>query len=273
MTGVKEWMESLFANSLASAAINMAAIVSICYILYRCMKHVLYRRDVTNKESIADILKGIFRFIAVCCCFGQIAALQPVFKAILSSSGIIAIIVGIAAQETVGNVCSGIMILFFKPFVIGDLIKVNQGELIGYVEEINFRHTIIRTYESNRVIIPNSKLNSSVIENAYLKDSRKDNYLEIEIAYGADIDSAIAIIQKTSVAVMKEYRIQYDAIPEIKVTQLNTAGIMLRAIIPSNNSLEGFDMLAEIRYRIIHQFSAHSIEFSHYDFDIRCHNG
>lgn len=270
MKDVKIWIESLFANDLTSTSINMALIICTCYIIYRCLKHILYRKDVTNKESIVGILKIVFKFISVCWCLGQITALQPILKTIMASSGIIAIIIGIAAQETVGNLFSGIMILCFKPFVIGDLIKVNQGELIRYVEEINFRHTIIRTYESNRIIIPNSKLNSSVVENAFLKDSRKDNYLEIEIAYGSDIDLAVSLIQEVSVEVMDEYEVQYEKIPEVRVIQLNITGIMLRAIIPSNDSLEGFDMLAQIRYKIIHEFNDHSIEFSHYDLDVRC---
>ena len=160
------------------------------------------------------------------------------------------------------------MILTFKPFVEGDLIKVNQGELIGYVESIRFRHTIIRTYESNRIIVPNSTLNSATIENAFFQDTRKNNYLEIEVSYGTDIDLAIDILKSLVEKTMNEYEIQSEDPIEAKVINFSTTGIDLRVVVPSKTSLEGFDMLAKIRYELIKEYEKANIHFGNYSVEV-----
>ena len=167
-----------------------------------------------------------------------------------------------------GNLCSGLMILTFKPFVEGDLIKVNQGELIGYVESIRFRHTIIRTYESNRIIVPNATLNSATIENAFFQDTRKNNYLEIEVSYGTDIDLAIDILKSLVEKTMNEYEIQSEDPIEVKVINFSTTGIDLRVVVPSKTSLEGFDMLAKIRYELIKEYEKANIHFGNYSVEV-----
>ena len=120
--------------------------------IYKGIRKVLYKKDVTNKASFARLIKYILVFINGIIFLGQFEQTKPIMSYLAASSGVVALILGVAAKDAFGNLCSGLMILTFKPFVEGDLIKVNQGELIGYVESIRFRHTIIRTYESNRGI-------------------------------------------------------------------------------------------------------------------------
>lgn len=171
----------------------VSVIVSIG--IYKGIRKVLYKKDVTNKASFARLIKYVLVFINSMIFLGQFEQTKPIMSYLAASSGVVALVLGVAAKDAFGNLCSGLMILTFKPFVEGDLIKVNQGELIGYVESIRFRHTIIRTYESNRIIVPNSTLNSATIENAFFQDARKNNYLEIEVSYGTDIDLAIDILK------------------------------------------------------------------------------
>ena len=150
----------------------------------------------------------------------------------------------------------------------GDLIRVNQGELIGYVESIRFRHTIIRTYESNRIIVPNSTLNSATIENAFFQDTRKNNYLEIEVSYGTDIDLAIDILKSLVEKTMKEYDIESENPIEVKVINFSTTGIDLRVVVPSKTSLDGFDMLANIRYELVKEYGKANINFGNYSVEV-----
>lgn len=158
---------------------------------------LFYILDWQVRKRKKDLKKPIR--IALIIVFGVICAdlfqpLQPIVSQIFASSGIMAIVLGIAAQETLGNVFSGFMIFWCKPYQVGDLVKVNQGELIGFVERIRIRDTVIRTYESNRVLVPNSKMNTAIIENADFATAEKDNYLEIPVAYSADIKQVKQIL-------------------------------------------------------------------------------
>lgn len=236
--------------------------------IYKAIRNILYKKDVTNKMSFARLVKYILIFLDVMIILGQFDVTRPIMSYLAASSGVAAVVVGIAAQDTFGNLISGLMILTFKPFVEGDLIKVNQGELIGYVESIRFRHTVIRTYESNRIIVPNSKLNSATIENAYFQDTRKNNYLEIEVSYGTDIDLAISILKDLVEKTMKEYDVQSETEIEVKVINFSTTGIDLRVIVPSKTSLEGFDMLAKIRYGLIKEYGKADIAFGNYSVEV-----
>ena len=191
---------------------------------YKGIRKVLYKKDVTNKASFARLIKYVLVFINGMIFLGQFEQTKPIMSYLAASSGVVALVLGVAAKDAFGNLCSGLMILTFKPFVEGDLIKVNQGELI---ESIRFRHTIIRTYESNRIIVPNSTLNSATIENAFFQDARKNNYLEIEVSYGTDIDLAIDILKSLVEKTMGEYDIESETPIEVKVINFSATGIDL----------------------------------------------
>ena len=116
--------------------------------------------------------------------------------------------------------------------------------------------------------MPNSTLNSATIENAFFQDTRKNNYLEIEVSYGTDIDLAIDILKSLVEKTMNEYEIQSEDPIEVKVINLSTAGIDLRVVVPSKTSLEGFDMLAKIRYELIKEYEKANIHFGNYSVEV-----
>ena len=236
--------------------------------IYKGIRKVLYKKDVTNKASFARLIKYVLVFINGMIFLGQFEQTKPIMSYLAASSGVVALVLGVAAKDAFGNLCSGLMILTFKPFVEGDLIKVNQGELIGYVESIRFRHTIIRTYESNRIIVPNSTLNSATIENAFFQDARKNNYLEIEVSYGTNIDLAIDILKSVVEKTMGEYDIESETPIEVKVINFSTTGIDLRVVVPSKTSLDGFDMLAKIRYELVKEYGKANIHFGNYSVEV-----
>ena len=70
------------------------------------------------------------------------------------------------------------------------MVRCVDNNITGRVEEITLRHTAIRTYENKRLIIPNSVMNSSIIENADYQDSRVCTFLEIGVTYESDIARA-----------------------------------------------------------------------------------
>ena len=112
---------------------------------------------------------------------------QTILKTLLAGGGVLAVVIGLAAQEAAGNFINGMLILIFKPFQIDDVIKINDGELFGTVKDITLRHTIIQTLENTKIIIPNSVIDKAVLENITAVDSHKGNFLEVEISYESDL--------------------------------------------------------------------------------------
>ncbi|ULT40094.1 mechanosensitive ion channel family protein [Niabella defluvii] len=111
----------------------------------------------------------------------QIAGIaMTLFAALITSLGVAA---GLALSGTLQNFASGILILFLKPFRVGDNI-LTQGQE-GTVNEIRIFYTIITTYDNRIVVVPNSKLSNEVIINLSGSGSRR---LDIEMKFSNAID-------------------------------------------------------------------------------------
>ena len=162
----------------------------------RVLLRLIERQKQVNSGS-ATIL-AFCRYLAIAAVYfagfavivSNIPALSAGMNKLMAAGGVLAVVGGLASQEALGSIVSGLMILAFKPFVIGDVVRCVDNNISGVVEEITLRHTAIRTYENKRVIVPNSVMNNSIIENADYTDSRVCSFLEIGVTYESDIARA-----------------------------------------------------------------------------------
>lgn len=121
-----------------------------------------------------------------------IPSLRSLSVSLFASAGVLAIVLGFATQKTLGNLVSGMMIAIYQPYRINDRIKI--GEEYGTVEDITLRHTVLKTWDNRRIIVPNSKMDDEVINNYTIKDERILDWFDIGISYDSDIDLARAIM-------------------------------------------------------------------------------
>jgi len=110
------------------------------------------------------------------------------FITVLASCGVA---VGLALQGALGNFAGGLMILFFKPFKVGDFIEAS-GET-GTVSEITVVYTVLLTLDNKRVTIPNGTLTNSVIRNYSAEELRRVDFT-FNTAYNCDIEKVKEII-------------------------------------------------------------------------------
>lgn len=103
--------------------------------------------------------------------------------------------VGMALNGNIGHFASGVMLMLFKPFKVGDLVKIGGGQTTGTVESINAFNTILATLDNRRVIIANSNVTGNDITNIS-GQGEVGVELTYGIAYSADIDKAKAIIKR-----------------------------------------------------------------------------
>lgn len=127
--------------------------------------------------------------------FVIIAALETLdvkttsFIAILGAAGLA---VGLALQGSLSNFASGVLMIIFKPFRIGQLIEA--GGVLGTVRDIGIFTTVIDTLDNRKTIVPNSKVMSDNITNYSANDTRRVD-LSAGISYADDIDKARSAIQ------------------------------------------------------------------------------
>lgn len=155
--------------------------------------------EVTSFKFLLNAINMVILLIAFLFIFLTIPDLRTFGLTMVGSAGILAAFIGLSSREAFSNISSGIFIVIYKPFRVGDIIKVdnlNSGE----VEDINLWHTVIKDFSNRRIVMPNSKISSATILNFNLSDEKICNYLEVGISYDSDIDKAIKIIQEDALA-------------------------------------------------------------------------
>jgi small conductance mechanosensitive channel len=124
------------------------------------------------------------------------ASLVPGLRALMGTmvagAGITALVVGFAAKSTLANMISGISLAVYRPIRIGDKVSI-EGEY-STVEDITLRHTIVRTWEYKRLMIPNSKLDEMTVINYSIIDPRMLCTVELGVSYDTDIDLARRLV-------------------------------------------------------------------------------
>ncbi len=130
---------------------------------------------------------------------------------LIATLGIGGIAVGLALQNTLSNFFAGIHIISDRPISVGEYIELQDG-VSGYVEDIGWRSTRIRTLSNNIVIVPNSKLAESTITNYAMPDPQTTALVDCGVAYTCDMDRVEKIttevarhIQKTIPGAVKEH--------------------------------------------------------------------
>ncbi|MBL4698260.1 MAG: mechanosensitive ion channel family protein, partial [Phycisphaerales bacterium] len=116
------------------------------------------------------------------------------FAAILAAVGFA---IGMAMSGMLGNIAAGVMLLFFRPFKVGDV--ANAGGTTGKVIEIGLFTTTFDTPDNRRIIVPNGAIFGGTIENVSFHDTRRVD-VEVGTDYGADIDKTREILMATAKA-------------------------------------------------------------------------
>lgn len=184
----------------------------------------LVRSVSMRQENIDDTLGNFFGsmvrwavtaavFIAVLQVFGVPATS---FVAIL---GALTLAIGLSLQGALGNIASGVMIMIFRPYKLGDYIEAAGAA--GTVKDINLFQTVLATPDNVQIMVPNSQAIDGVIKN-YSGYSTRRVDVTFGIDYGDDIDKAIGIINSI---VDADERIMRDPEPFAKVVNLGDSSV------------------------------------------------
>jgi len=111
---------------------------------------------------------------------------------LLAGFGIAGFIVGFALQDTLGNFASGVMILFYRPFDVGDAVEA--GGVMGTVKEMTLVSTTILTWDNQKLVVPNKKIWGEVIRNITAEATRRVD-LQFGIGYRDDVDKAERVLK------------------------------------------------------------------------------
>ena len=221
---VSEWIRNLtdlvsqwglkVLGAIAVLIIGMMAIKGI----RGSVRKALDRSDIdpTLAPFLSSIIYYLLLVALVVAVLGMFGVETTSFIAVLGAA---AFAVGLALQGTLSNFASGVMLLIFRPFQVGDFIEA--GGTAGSVQEIGIFSSTLNTPDNVRITIPNTAIYGQTIKNFSVNETRRCDMV-IGIGYGDDIGKAMGIINK---AVSSDDRVLNDPAPVIAVSELADSSV------------------------------------------------
>ena len=212
--------------------------------------HLRYAKSAIN---VTIIVVGVYSLAQ------QFDITKDISKVLLQSGSLIVAIATFAAQQALGNIISGFSLSMSKPYEVEYKIKVVQGGGIiaeGIVQDITIRHTIIRQFNGESCIVPNSVMDASVITNTNYTENI-GNFMEIEIGYSADIDRAMDIMQK--ICINHELTLNTES-NKVFIKGYTQNGMILKTTVWTGNLDDSFRACSDIRAELVKEFLKNDIE-------------
>jgi small conductance mechanosensitive channel len=152
--------------------------------------------DRTIASFLSQLAQIAIYLIALSLYAHLIPAMRALGTALLAGVSVASVVIGLAAQNTLGNLIAGISLVLYRPFSVGDRVQVTapSGLETGVVESLTLGYTVLQTFDNRRVVVPNSAMASQVTVNLTSKDARVMSSIPVGIGYGADMDKARAIL-------------------------------------------------------------------------------
>lgn len=172
--------------------------------------------DPSLRHFLASLIRISLKIILFITVIGMFGVQMTSFIAIIGAAGLA---IGLALQGSLANFAGGVLILLFKPFVVGDLLEA-QGHF-GRVHKIKIFNTILKTMDNKTVIIPNGALsNGDMINYTTEPDRRVD--MVFGIGYGDDIKKAQKVIEDV---LKKNKKILKKPAPQVRVSELADSSV------------------------------------------------
>ncbi len=155
------------------------------------VRNMLEKRnvDATIRPFLTSLVSVALKVMLLLSVAGMFGVETTSFVAIF---GAMAFAIGIALQGSLGHFASGVLILVFKPYKVGDLVEIGGGKT-GTVKEVQVFNTVLATLDNKRIIVPNGVVTSNVITNIS-GQGEIGVELTFGIGYGDDIDKARRVI-------------------------------------------------------------------------------
>jgi len=227
---VDGWSNTLFVwikSSAPSVAFKLLVLVLIFFgarllakLSQHLVRHSMQRSSVTVSHLLREFLiKMAGRIVLVVGFLFGVAQLGVELGPLLAGLGIAGFIVGFALQDVLSNFASGLMILFYRPFDVGDTIET--AAVRGQVEDMTLVSTMILTFDNQMLVVPNSKIWGDVIRNVTHQRERRVD-MEFEVSYADDIEH----VEKVFVDIINaDERVLQDPEPNIRLSKLGDSGV------------------------------------------------
>src|ERR671924_388809 len=174
-------------------------VVLLTVLIARLVDRAMTRKEldpaaVTRYRVLRRSVITLIVFVGLLSALLVIPQVRAVATGILASSAVVGIVVGFAAQRTIGNFIAGLLIAFSQPIRLGDYVET-EG-FTGVVEEIGLTYTFIRIDDNDRLVVPNEKIASDTIRNSSIRSRKKLAHVTVQVPLDTDLDAAVRLLRE-----------------------------------------------------------------------------
>ena len=247
------------------ASFIIATFFNRIFLLYFNRRIQNLKGDPTNYKFLRHAISAVIYLVVLGFAIHNIPTLKAVENSLLAGAGIAAVAIGLASQAALSNIITGVFLVLFKPFSVGDRIDVGSNS--GFVEDITLRHTILRNLENKRIIIPNSIISSEVIVNSNLVDDKVCKHIIFGISYSSNIELAKQIIREEALnhtltidartPLQKEEKLP---IVDVRAIELADSSVNIKAWVWAENLQNAFTIQCDMIESVKKRFEENNID-------------
>ncbi|MDT0293279.1 mechanosensitive ion channel family protein [Mesonia ostreae] len=250
------------------ATLLIIVISSITWLIMRLIDYLMvyvaeYKIGDTNPEENSEarmmltyisVARRIVTFVVIIIgasvILSQFRSLEKLGISLLASAGVATVILGIAAQSTLGNIIAGIQIAITKPARIGDTVIINDDW--GYVEDIRFTYMVVRTWDLRRLIVPLRFIVSNTFENWSMTSANQIRPITLYADYRIDVSK---IRKKFKEILEQEEDWDENHPPTVQVVDVTEKSIEIRALCSSKDATHTWDLHCKLREKLVRYIS------------------
>lgn len=248
--------------NVVSACLTVAFIVSIAVVLTRIANGFirLYTSQVQGlpSSSLLANISGVVIFA-----LAALISLQSIGVAvapILTALGVGGLAVALALQETLANFFAGIVIIISRQLRPNDYVRLESGDE-GYVTDITWRNTTIRSLTNNTVIVPNSTMSNSIITNYYQPQRLLYLVVPLRVGYGTDLARAEEATLGVGREVLQEVPgCVADSEPLVRYTEFGEMSVDLSVTLTIQEFIDQYMVRHEFLKRLHRRYTEEGIE-------------
>ena len=257
-------------DHFVDVTINVLIVAGIVLFVYRLLDVIEYelnkfvkRDDNQFDQNLVQMVRIVTRVLVIA--LGAIYLLQAItgkpMNTLLAGLGIGGLAVALAAQDTLKNLFGSIMIMMDKPFIVGDWVNVDGVE--GYVEEIGFRSTRIRTFPGHLIAIPNERMAAVNIDNVQRRPGIRRR-TSITITYDTPPDKVQRAVDIIKDILANSEEVHPDYPVRVVFNEFNDASlnILVNYWYKENNFWDAKAFDEKVNFQILRTFNDEGIEFA-----------
>jgi len=252
---------AIFTGYLAYVLIDIA--------VFDVWKKIAAKAKIRTGESLASLIHGVLKIILVILVLLYILDLWGVeITPLLAGLGIAGLAIALALQPVLSNIFSGVSMIMDKSVRVGDLVYLDT-ETRGKIIKIGLRSTKIKTFDNELIIMPNSKLADSKIQNIALPEPKTRVVIPFSVAYGSDVDKVKKIVME-EIKSVKNFCEEPE--PVVRFREMGNSSLNFKAYFYVESFEDRFAAIDEANTKIYNTLNRNKISIPFPQMDVHIKN-